>query len=39
MATAEDTSVTGGLKVEKLTGDNYHSWKVQMKMLLIAEDL
>ena len=30
MATAEDTSVTGGLKVEKLTIDNYHSWKCPM---------
>ena len=39
MATDEDTSVTGGLKVEKLTGDNHHSWTFQMKMLLIAKDL
>ena len=39
MGTAEDTSVTGGLKVEKLTEDNYHSWKFQVKMLLIAKDL
>ena len=26
-------------KVEKLTGDNYHSWKFQMKMCLIGKDL
>ena len=39
MATAEDTGVTCGLKVEKLTGDNYHSWTFQMKMLLIAKNL
>ena len=32
---AEDT----GFKVEKLTGDNYHSWKFQMKMHLIGKDL
>ena len=26
-------------KVEKLTGDNYHSWKFQMQMCLIGKDL
>ena len=31
--------VTDCLKVEKLNGDSYHSWKFQMKMLLIAKDL
>ena len=35
MAAAEDTS----FKVEKLTADNYHSWKFNMKMLLIGKDL
>ena len=39
MATAEDTCVTVVLKVEKLTGDNYYSWKFQMKMFLITKDL
>ena len=34
MATAEDA-----FKVEKLTGDNYHSWKFNMKMYLIGKDL
>ena len=33
--TAEDIS----FKAEKLTGDNYHSWKFQMKMCLIGKDL
>ena len=28
-----------GFRVEKLTGDNYHSWKFQMKMCLIGKDL
>jgi len=28
-----------GFKVEKLTGDNYHHWKFQMKMCLIGKDL
>ena len=32
---AEDT----GVKVERLTGDNYHSWRFQMKMYLIGKDL
>ena len=35
MATAEDM----GFKVEKLSGENYHSWKFQMKMYLIRKDL
>ena len=34
MATAEDA-----FKVEKLTGDNYHSWKFNMKMYRIGKDL
>ena len=28
-----------GFKVEKLTLDNYHHWKFQMKMCLIGKDL
>eukprot|EP00795_Rhopilema_esculentum_P012376 gene12376-3032_t len=36
MATGIEES---GFKVEKLTGDNYHSWKFQMKMCLIGKDL
>ena len=28
-----------GLKVEKLNGDNYHNWKFQMKMHLMAKDV
>ena len=28
-----------GFKLEKLTGENYHSWKFQMKMYLIGKDL
>ena len=35
MASAEDT----GFKIEKLSGDNFHSWKFQMKMYLIGKDL
>ena len=35
MATAEDM----GFKVGKLSGENYHSWKFQMKMYLIGKDL
>ena len=35
MAAAEDT----GFKVDKLTADNYHSWKFNMKMFLIGKDL
>lgn len=35
MAAAEDT----GFKVEKLTAENYHSWKFNMKMILIGKDL
>ena len=35
MATAEDM----GFKVEKLSGENYHSWKFQMKTYLIGKDL
>ena len=27
------------LKFEKLNGQNYHSWKFQMKMYLIGKDL
>lgn len=30
---------TTGLKVEKLHGDNYHNWKFQMKMHLMAKDV
>ena len=26
-------------KIEKLTGENYHNWKFQMKMYLIGKDL
>ena len=32
---AEDT----GFKVEKLNGENYHSWKFHMKIYLIGKDL
>eukprot|EP00794_Sanderia_malayensis_P004480 gene4480-biopygen3647 len=28
-----------GLKVEKLNGDNYHNWKFQIKMHLMAKDV
>ena len=35
MGAAEDT----GFKVEKLTAENYHSWKFNMKMFLIGKDL
>ena len=28
-----------GLKVEKLNGDNYHNWKFQIKMHLMARDV
>ena len=28
-----------GFKVEKLTADNYHHWKFQMKMCLLGKDL
>jgi len=35
MASQEDI----GFKVEKLSGENYHSWKFQMKMYLIGKDL
>ena len=34
MATDDNAS-----KVEKLNGENYHSWKYQMKMYLIGKDL
>ena len=34
MATSEEN-----FKVEKLTADNYHSWKFNMKMYLIGKDL
>jgi len=37
MATADD--IASGFKVEKLTAENYHSWKFSMKMLLIFKDL
>ena len=33
--TTEDT----GFKVDKVTGDNYHSWNFNMKILLIEKDL
>ena len=36
MAGVQDTS---SFKIEKLTSDNYHSWKFQMKMFLIGKDL
>jgi len=35
MVAAADT----GLKVDKLTADNYHSWKFNMKMFLIEKGL
>eukprot|EP00794_Sanderia_malayensis_P016556 gene16556-biopygen13988 len=35
MATGEEI----GFKVERLTGDNYHTWKFQMKMQLIGKNL
>ena len=35
MASAEDTA----FKIEKLSGDDFHSWKFQMKMYLIGKDL
>ena len=35
MAVAEDI----GFKIEKLTAENYHNWKFQMKMYLIGKDL
>ena len=35
MASQEDI----GFKVEKLSGENYHCWKFQMKMFLIGKDL
>ena len=35
MATGEDI----GFKVKKLTGDNYHTWKFQMKMQSIGKNL
>ena len=35
MAASEETN----FKVEKLTADNYHSWKFNMKMYLIGKDL
>ena len=35
MAVAGDV----GLKIEKLTGENYHNWKFQLKMYLIGKDL
>eukprot|EP00794_Sanderia_malayensis_P011639 gene11639-biopygen9313 len=38
MATSGDET-SGGFKVEKLTGDNYYSWKFQMKMALVGKDL
>ena len=33
------TEESGGFKTEKLTTENYHSWKFNMKMYLIAKDL
>jgi len=36
MATGIEDS---GFKVDKLTGNNYHTWKFQMKMCLIGKDL
>ena len=35
MAVAGDVD----FKIEKLTGENYHNWKFQMKMCLIGKDL
>ena len=35
MATGEDIE----FKVEKLTGDNFHTWKFQLKMQLIGKNL
>ena len=35
MMATEDTS----FKIEKLTAENYHSWKFNMKMYLIGKDL
>ena len=35
MATGEDI----GFKVEKLTGDTYHTWKFQTKMQLVGKNL
>ena len=37
MATAAEES--GLLKVEKLTAENYNTWKFNMKMYLIGKDL
>ena len=34
MASAEE-----GFRIEKLTAENYHSWKFSMKMYLIGKDL
>ena len=36
MATADDNS---GFRVEKLTAENYFSWKFNMKVFLIGKDL
>ena len=36
MATADDNS---GFQVEKLTAENYFSWRFNMKMFLIGKDL
>ena len=36
MATADDNN---DFKVEKLTAENYFSWKFNMKMFLIGKDL
>ena len=36
MATGIEDS---GFKADKLTGNNYHTWKFQMKMCLIGKDL
>ena len=29
----------GNLRVEKLTAENFHNWKFDMKMLLVGKDL
>ena len=36
MASSQDMS---SFKIDKLTSDNYHSWKFNVKMFLIAKDL
>jgi hypothetical protein len=36
MASSGDESI---FRVEKLTSENYHNWKFDMKMLLVGKDL